>query len=70
MFHRIFRTCSFWKNFHVSLEKAKTILSNNQYPQAFYEPILRDCLSKIIKRKEKTSDEEKEDEADKLMLFL
>ena len=46
--HRIHRACSSWKNFHDSLEKAKTILLNNQYPPSFFDPIISDTLSKII----------------------
>lgn len=46
--HRIYRACSSWHNFHDSLEKAKTILLNNQYPPSFFEPIISNTLSKII----------------------
>ena len=33
--HRIYRACSSWSYFHQSLEKAKKILRENQYPEKF-----------------------------------
>ena len=51
--HRIFRSCSTWKNFHESLEKAKVILINNQYPPMFFEPIIHRTLTKILTPVEK-----------------
>ena len=50
--HRIARACSSWKHFHDSLEKAKKVMENNQYPPAFYNPIIHQTLTDII-RKEK-----------------
>ena len=38
--HRIYRACSTWPHFHQSLEKAKRILEKNQYPPAFYDPLI------------------------------
>ena len=49
--HRVYNACSNWANFHLSLEKAKTILENNQYPKSFYEPIIHDTLEKIVLKK-------------------
>ena len=49
--HRIYNACSNWDNFDVSLEKAKKILENNQYPKSFYEPIINDTLKGIILHK-------------------
>ena len=46
--YRIHRACSTWRNFHVSLEKAKGILERNQYPPAFYEPLIQKALDKIV----------------------
>ena len=46
--YRIHRACSTWKNFHVSLEKAKCILELNQYPPDFYEPVIQKALEKIV----------------------
>ena len=46
--HRVYNACSNWANFHVSLEKAKTILENNQYPKSFYEPIIHGTLERIV----------------------
>ena len=46
--HRIFRSCSSWKSFHASLQKAKDILELNQYPSDFYEPIINKTLTKIL----------------------
>ena len=46
--YRIYRACSNWKNFHSSLDKAKQILERNQYPPAFYDPIIKTTLDTII----------------------
>ena len=46
--YRIHRACSSWENFHTSMEKAKRILEKNQYPPAFYEPVIRQALSDIL----------------------
>ena len=48
MVHRIYRSCSNWENIHDSLEHAKHILIMNQYPPAFFEPIINKTLTKII----------------------
>ena len=48
MVHRIYRSCSDWKNIHDSLEIAKNILIRNQYPYKFFEPIINKTLTKII----------------------
>lgn len=45
--YRIYRACSNWKNFHTSLESAKKILEHNQYPPAFYNPIIKHTLDRI-----------------------
>jgi hypothetical protein len=45
--HRIHRTCSSEENVVLSLDKAKEILDNNQYPKYFYEPIITETLEKI-----------------------
>ena len=45
--HRIYRACSTWEEFHVSIEKAKAVLEKNQYPPQFYAPILNETLAKI-----------------------
>ena len=46
--HRIYRACSSWDSFHVSLKKAIKILEQNQYPPDFYNPIINQTLSKIV----------------------
>ena len=51
--YRIFRACSTWKHFHNSLEKAKKVLEQNQYPPEFYGPIIHDTLTAIMSTKEK-----------------
>ena len=58
--HRIYRACSTWSNFHISLEKAKQILINNQYPESFFDPIIQKTLENIVlsKTKEKITEEE------------
>ena len=63
--HRIYRSCSNWKFVHESLERAKVILTNNQYPPRFLEKIIHDTLTKIV------GDMKKEKEKpDKFLLFL
>ena len=46
--HRIARACSTWTNFHNSLEKAKKVLEQNQYPPPFYNPIIEQTLTSIV----------------------
>ena len=46
--YRIHRACSSWNLFHESLGKEKRILECNQYPPAFYEPIIKQALDTII----------------------
>ena len=65
--HRIFRACSSWKLVHESLERAKVILENNQYPPRFYEQIISDTLTKIVEGKTK---KEREEQKDPYLIFL
>ena len=59
MVHRIYRSCSNWKNIHESLERAKKLLIMNQYPPSFFEPIINTTLTKIIESTmELTGDED------------
>ena len=61
--HRIHHSCSTWKLFHNSLQKAKKILENNQYPKTFYEPIISRTITRIIENHKKPSENaEKEEE--------
>ena len=46
--HRINRACSSWQYFHESLQRARQILEKNQYPPAFYEPIIKSTLQDIL----------------------
>ena len=48
--HRIVRACSNWLNVHNSLEKAKKVLEQNQYPPVFYNPIIEQTLRTIYER--------------------
>ena len=50
--NRIYNSCSTWKNFDASMEKARDILRENQYPDTFSEPIIFDTLEKIILNKQ------------------
>ena len=56
--HRIFRSCSTWKYFHESIEKAKMILTKNQYPSSFYDPLIEKTITNIVINKEKETVEE------------
>lgn len=47
--HRIFNTCSSWDHFNESLDKAKKVLENNQYPSTFYLPIIEETVEKILR---------------------
>ena len=60
MVHRIFRSCSTYQTFHQSLEKAKSILHRNQYPESFIDPIINDTLNKLFGAKPETEKEEVE----------
>ena len=80
--HRIHRCCSNWDNFHQSLERAKKILEKNQYPPAFYDPIIMQTLDKIMELnstsqskesaelREETKTEDPESPIQKRMLFI
>ncbi|XP_066916931.1 uncharacterized protein [Clytia hemisphaerica] len=69
MVHQIFRACNTWKNIHQSLEKAKKILENNQYPPAFYDPIIEKCLNSIIQPEVVNVEEESIEEEEKLFFL-
>ena len=60
MVHKIFHACSTWENFHGSLERAKNMFENNQYPPSFINPIIKQTLEKIQMPKS-TVVEDKED---------
>ena len=59
--HRIHRACSTWPHFHQSLEKAKRILEQNQYPPAFYDPLIRQTLQDILVEKEQSQEKQTPD---------
>ena len=67
--HRIYRSCSSWENFHTSLDRAKKILNQNQYPESFFEPIINATLESIVSPKEKKEVSEEELKQHKLFLF-
>jgi len=56
--YRIHRACSTWQHFHQSLEKAKRILEGNQYPPAFYDPLIRQTLHDILVGKEQSQEKD------------
>ena len=73
--HRIHRSCSNWGNFHTSLEKAKKVLENNQYPPAFYNPIIEETITRLInpeeeEEKKRARDVDKESTQQKKMIFI
>ena len=70
MVHRIVRACSTWKFVHESLQKAKTILQNNQYPPTFYEPIIKKCLHSILDPSDKDKEDESEEQPEEKMIFI
>jgi len=74
--YRIFYACSSWKDFHISLKKAKRLLENNQYPSSFYEPIINKTLTNIVETQNKETadagdeESEKEPEEEKKLIFI
>ena len=70
MVHQIHHTCSTWKNFHESLEKAKVMLRKNQYPPPFYEPVIKRTLTKIYSQQKLATDKDPEEERVKKMVFV
>ncbi|XP_057290128.1 uncharacterized protein LOC130612790 [Hydractinia symbiolongicarpus] len=70
--HRIHRACSTWSNFHQSLEKGKTVLEKNQYPKAFYDPIIKSTISKIMENNdnENPDEENEKEESEEKMIFI
>ena len=48
--YRVFYSCSSWKLFHGSLERAKALLESNQYPESFFNPIIHDTLDTLIRK--------------------
>ena len=70
--YRIFRACSSWSLFHESLEKAKQILHNNQYPLSFYEPLIKFTLEKLIRtsHSEPENGESSDTDDSKCLVFL
>ena len=68
--YRIYRACSSWQLFHTSLEEAKSILINNQYPPSFFEPLIHKSLTDIINNKKKEDAKNEDDKKEPYMLFL
>ena len=73
--YRIFRACSCWANFHISLERAKKMLERNQYPPAFYNPIIDETISNIVNKSTKpnvgvTDDRPEEESVPKALVFV
>ena len=63
--HRIYRSCSSWKHFHNSIEKAKAMLIKNQYPPSFFEPIINQTLTKILQPNPEMNNEDADDDSSK-----
>ena len=70
MIHRIFRSCSNFKTFHESLDKAKLILEKNQCAKSFLDPIIKDTLEKLVLGKDTVTEEEKPEEEIEKKLFM
>ena len=70
--HRIYRACSSWQNIHESIEKAKRVLEQNQYPPEFYGPIINQTLTNIFEDRKlnKGPTKKESDTKDTFMLFL
>ena len=57
--HRIHRACNTWGHFHESMERAKHVLENNQYPPEFYDPIISKALTDILTTDDASSNVQK-----------
>ena len=57
MVHRILRACSSWSAVHDSLEKAKRLLEQNQYPSRFYDPIISKVINSFTNHETSNVDE-------------
>ena len=68
MIYRIYRACSNWKNIAESLNRARKILKNNQYPESYIENTINKTLDKIIASNEKEKSEKEKEEY--LLFFL
>ena len=68
--HRIFRACSNWTLFHDSLETAKKILESNQYPPAFYEPIIKQSLNSLVGAEEKDKEDKGKNSVQSVMIMI
>ena len=68
--HRIYRACSTWSHFNQSLEKAKRILEQNQYPPAFYDPLIRQTLHDILGEKEQPQEKQTPDTTNTTKKFI
>ena len=55
--YRIYRACSDWTRFDTSLQRAKKVLERNQYPPAFYEPIIEQAINNILSSSDETAAE-------------
>ena len=56
--YRIYRACSSWQYFHDSMERAKRVLERNQYPPAFYDPIIKETLNTILQSSKRLQTEQ------------
>ena len=64
------RACSTWKAVHESLQKAKKILENNQYPPSFYDPIIKKVLVSIMDKPDEQEETKDDKEKEHKMLFV
>ena len=46
--YHIYRACSDWTRFDTSLQSTKKVLEQNQYPPAFYQPIIKQAINNIL----------------------
>ena len=46
--HRIFNATSDWSSFHAAIERACVCFEQNQNPPVFYQPIIRNTITKIL----------------------
>ena len=68
--HRFYRACSIWPLFHQSLKKAKRILEQNQYPPAFFDPLIRQTIHNILGKKEQPQEKQTPETTKKNITFM
>ena len=68
--HRIYNSCSSWMYIDDGLKEAIEILRENQYPEHFYSPIIKQTIEKIREKKDTVGSSFDENVAGKKLFFI